>query len=1013
MTTPEGTGPSEPPVVGEDTSNITFEQAVFSTTGMGPDIHTPVENGAGEQGWFKTDGGAVAGDDQSSDTQSGGDAYSYHAWEKWYISVYKDQAKVDAWTNGLDELNDVVDQLKDGKAGLMDVSKLWDSKAAVDHYVNWLNANHEVLQGWSQKLNSDDSAFKGKAAYAIRQQVLQFANTLEDLRMQIVDERQTSQGIADIANALSRFAQGMSEAWYQYSNQLRTLLQDTMSAVIGNVRTYIRGMGLVHGTPNYALDILSNKNSRDLALSYIEGVVKNYSSSANTAPVFTEKTLLGIPIGAEVTGTNTFTPAPLPPGFPELSGPLDSPGTWGTINKHISDHLLEKLESLDTSARDLMTTLDTEYQRSKGPLEDIVPPTMLPPPGGGDNGLGGDNGFGGDNGLSEDDILDLFGDGDNNGGGGDDGGGGGLDEDDIRDLFGGGDDNAGGGDNPFGGGGDNPFGDGGDNSFGGGDNPFGSGGDNSFGGGDNPFGSGGDNSFGGGDNPFGSGGDNSFGGGDNPFGSGGDNSFGGGDNPFGSGGDNSFGGGGDNPFGSGGDNSFGGGDNPFGTGGDNSFGNGTVPPGGFMPPPGGFGGSNGTPNSNRFGNQNPPIGSEGNAFNGDGFGNNSPDLPQQQGNEQSLQDLIPNLGDSNQIPPGGSDQNLPGNQDLQEMFAQGQGEGNQLPGGNDPNLPGNQNLQDLFSNLGDSNQTPPGGSDQNLPGNQNLEDLLSQGQGDSNQLPGGNDENLRDWWSDLTGDDNSFGGGNDQNSPGDQNLEDLFSELPGDNNQNLPGDNNQNQPGDNFPVDNPNLPDVPEFGSGDSNVGGGGGQDTPNFEGLPGSGDSNFAGGAGNPDFSGGSGSDFPSGNQGESNGGNGFGDGPGGNSGGNAGGNFGGEGWSDWSGQDQDGNGNNSAFNPGEQNGRGGMPMMPPMMPPGGGGQGDSKERERQTWLSEDDKIWGTDSMAGNGIVGLPSDVANETDEPLAPTHVHVGTSSHRGKPVDQKPAKETTETTEQTANG
>ncbi|ASR37016.1 hypothetical protein BAY61_20800 [Prauserella marina] len=829
MTTPDGTGPSKPPEVGEDTSNVKFDQAVYATTGLGPDIHVPVKNGGGEQGWFKSDGTVTAGSDQESDSQTGGDAYSYHAWEKWYISVYKDQTKVEAWTTALQELNDVVDQMKDGKAELMDVGKLRDAKAAVDHYVNWLNSNHETLQSWSQKLNSDDSAFKGKAAYAIRQNLVKFANTLDDVRTQIVEERATSQGLADIADALSRFAKGMNDAWHQYHAGLKSVLQDTMSAVIENVRRYIRGMGLVHGTPNYALDILSNKHTREPAEAYIEETVKNYSSSVSSAPVFTERLFMGLQIGADVTGTNTFAPGPLPSGFPEISGPLDSPATWGTINKNITDFVLGKIKPLDTRAAELMTELDTAYQRSKKPLEDIVAPTTLPPPGGGgNNGLGGDNPFGDDNGFDEDDIRDLFGggdDGDDNGGGGDDNGG--LNEDDIRDLFGGGDDgdNNGAGGNDGGGGNDNPFG---DNNGTGGDNPFGTGGDNSFGGGGN-------------DNPFGS---------DNPFGTGGDNSFGG--DPFGTGGDNSLGG--NNSFGS---------DNPFGNGSDNSFGNGPViPPGGF-PPPGGFGGSNG--NTNRLGNQAPPAGSDGNAFNGDGFGNNWPDFPGQQDNEQDLRDL--------------------------------------------------------------------------------------------------------------------------------------FSNLPGDNNQNQPGDNNQNLPGDNFPVDDRNLPEIPEFGSGDSNSTGG--LDTPNFEDLPGSGASNAAGGS--PGFSGGTGSDFPGGNNGSAD----FG------GSGNAGNTFGGEGWSDWSGQDQGGGGgNNTAFNPGEQNGRG-MPMMPPMMPPTGGNQGDSKERERQTWLSEDDKIWGTEAMAGNGIVGLPGDTANETDEPLAPTHVHVGAGVQRGKSLDPQPEKEQARQAEQTANG
>jgi len=39
---------------------------------------------------------------------------------------------------------------------------------------------------------------------------------------------------------------------------------------------------------------------------------------------------------------------------------------------------------------------------------------------------------------------------------------------------------------------------------------------------------------------------------------------------------------------------------------------------------------------------------------------------------------------------------------------------------------------------------------------------------------------------------------------------------------------------------------------------------------------------------------------------------------------------------------------------GRSGMPMMPPMMPPQGGNQ--DRERQRKSWLPDDENIWGTD---------------------------------------------------------
>ncbi|MEU8510597.1 hypothetical protein AB0C76_03260 [Kitasatospora sp. NPDC048722] len=48
----------------------------------------------------------------------------------------------------------------------------------------------------------------------------------------------------------------------------------------------------------------------------------------------------------------------------------------------------------------------------------------------------------------------------------------------------------------------------------------------------------------------------------------------------------------------------------------------------------------------------------------------------------------------------------------------------------------------------------------------------------------------------------------------------------------------------------------------------------------------------------------------------------------------------------------------------------MPPMMPPGGMGAGagapqDGKERQRTTWLAEEEEVWGTDAGAVSGVIG------------------------------------------------
>ena len=101
----------------------------------------------------------------------------------------------------------------------------------------------------------------------------------------------------------------------------------------------------------------------------------------------------------------------------------------------------------------------------------------------------------------------------------------------------------------------------------------------------------------------------------------------------------------------------------------------------------------------------------------------------------------------------------------------------------------------------------------------------------------------------------------------------------------------------------------------------------------------------------------------------------------------------------------------PGTSGGAGGVPFFPPMM--GGQGAGGEKpqERERQTWLSEDEEIWGTSVSVGSGVIGRLEEEEHETEEvPLSrPSRQRRADGPRRPRPAER--AAETNEEGEETS--
>jgi hypothetical protein len=76
-------------------------------------------------------------------------------------------------------------------------------------------------------------------------------------------------------------------------------------------------------------------------------------------------------------------------------------------------------------------------------------------------------------------------------------------------------------------------------------------------------------------------------------------------------------------------------------------------------------------------------------------------------------------------------------------------------------------------------------------------------------------------------------------------------------------------------------------------------------------------------------------------------------------------------------------------------MPFFPPMMGnPGGQNQNNEKERERTTWLAEEEEVWGTDPECAPAVVG-------RDDSDSAPAAPARRPSAPRGPSGPQQPAR------------
>lgn len=386
----------------DDYSRLTFEQVLTALTGLGNDLREPLNTpGSGDdKGWLVP--AADNDTDRSHATFTG-----YSAFGKFWYGVNYNIPAFENWTKALHEIDVLVVQLQTGKLGALDVGQVRDVKALVDQYSRWLEQNQGMLQSWIDGLDSPDSAFRGRAAYALQQNLVRIAHVMKDVHDQITVNRKISPSLMleMIADISQYAASKLAEVWFHHRDELFDAVDAAVRYISDSIHRYIWGVGLVKGTPNYSLPQFTEL---DPAEAWINKMLAGFDSTMVSAPdsVTESKPSYGTDSdGGMVAGNSdvhtpgTFNfddmgPAPIrPEGFPPIMGDLRSKATWNDFNAKIRDFALYRLSRVDSAAREVLTSVGKIYALGKDPLakvDDNKPPTLgsAPSP----EGLGGGSG---------------------------------------------------------------------------------------------------------------------------------------------------------------------------------------------------------------------------------------------------------------------------------------------------------------------------------------------------------------------------------------------------------------------------------------------------------------------------------------------------------------------------------------------------------------------------------------------------------------------------------------------
>ncbi|MDN3359676.1 hypothetical protein [Actinomadura sp. DC4] len=319
----------------------TFEQALKALTSEGVDLHTPAK-----ANFFNWNGSPGASD-----------WWSYHAWDKYYFGVNLNTDAINAWVTAVDAIDEMMPDVAWGKRGSMDSWTLTQLSYAINDLTNWAQTTGGGFDQWAGRLNSDDSSFKGKAAFLIYWRLKVEGDGLKDTYEQLASRHggPIATSVADAAQQLQVFNTTMSRSW-QIANgyKMRTWISDQIAQMSSKLNIYLNAAGLYdNGTDWYKLDDKVKHGGRANAESYIRDILRD-------SPY----------------------------------GDLTQESTWTGMSNRITQNALNNLKGfLDGPAQTAIAALAPKYVMATSSLMELTapPPETAPKPdtdsgdGGGDN----------------------------------------------------------------------------------------------------------------------------------------------------------------------------------------------------------------------------------------------------------------------------------------------------------------------------------------------------------------------------------------------------------------------------------------------------------------------------------------------------------------------------------------------------------------------------------------------------------------------------------------------------